>query len=241
MHDAPKHRPAAAVLVLRGGNARAERGGGLEQSVFHAQRLEDVLRAVDVQRLAGNAAHNFPQGLKIDVAVDEARAGRHIELGSHDHLHGGVIARPRGFQFQVRGQAGIMRHQFPDGDQLFAVLLEFRPVIADRRAEHNFALLHKLHHGRRGGHHFGHRGQVKDRVHGHRPPFGHQGALAKSFSIDNLALVADQDDSAGNLFGLNRGFHERSNSLQALFIQVRRGLCGRRRQNLLSKGTAPRH
>ena len=154
-------------------------------------------------------------------------------------MQGGVIARPGGLQFQVRRQAGIMRHQFADGDQLFAVLLEFRPVIAHRGAEHNFALLHKLHHGRGGGHHFGHGGHVEDRVHGHRPPLWHQRAFAKGFSIDHLAVMADQDDGAGNFPGLNRRFHERSDFLQALLTQVGRGLGGRRRQDQYPK--APHH
>ena len=60
VHDAPEHRSAGAMLVLRGGNARAERCGGREQSVLHAQRPEDVLRAVDVQRSRRKRGAQFP-------------------------------------------------------------------------------------------------------------------------------------------------------------------------------------
>ena len=37
---------------------------------------------------------------------------------------------------------------------------------------------------------------------------GHQRALAKSLAIDDVPLMADHDDRAGNLVRLDRGFDD---------------------------------
>ena len=59
-----------------GRDAVPQRSGRPERGVAHAERLEDVLGGVGVERLARHAPHDLAQHDEVDVAVDEARAGR---------------------------------------------------------------------------------------------------------------------------------------------------------------------
>ena len=90
----PKYLPPVTVLVLSGRNAAAQRGRRFEACILHTQRLEDVFKAINVQRLAGDAAHQFAQRLKVNIAVNETGTGRDHRLLTHDHFHGRLVARP---------------------------------------------------------------------------------------------------------------------------------------------------
>ena len=59
--------------ALGGGDARHQRGGGLEHGFLHAQRQEDVLAGIIGKHLAAEAVDDFAQQDEIDIAIDEAR------------------------------------------------------------------------------------------------------------------------------------------------------------------------
>ena len=76
--DAAQH--FAILIVLRGRYARRPLCGRKKACVFHAERREDVLAGVLVERLAGYFLYDEAERLEVDVAIDEARAGRVFRL-----------------------------------------------------------------------------------------------------------------------------------------------------------------
>ena len=66
----------SAVTVFSGCYTRNAVPGWSEAGILHVQRNEDVLCAVFIERLSGDAQDDFAQYLKIYVAIQVAAAGR---------------------------------------------------------------------------------------------------------------------------------------------------------------------
>ena len=76
---------------------------------------------------------------------------------------------------------------------------EFGNVFRHRIVDPDFALLHQLHHRSGGGHDFGERSDVENRVHGHGLAARFERAIAEGLAVDHLSVVPDQQHRAGNL------------------------------------------
>ena len=96
--------------------------------------------------------HQFAEQQKIDVAVDEAHAGRSRGRRGASEPDAGRVARPSRGKRDVGFEPGEMREQIANGDVAFAAL-KFRDVLRDLVVELKFSLLEKLHERRRGGDH----------------------------------------------------------------------------------------
>lgn len=95
-----------------------------------------------------------------------------------------------------------MRHQIAHRDRTRPTL-ELRKILGYRIVEAHAALLEQLHHAARGRDDFGKRGDVENRIRGHRL-FGRlESAVAVSLAEDNLPVVPDLYDSAGNFVFAN--------------------------------------
>ena len=131
------------ALEVGRGDAVLQRSRRQEGGVAHAERLEDVLGAVDLQRLARHAPHDLAQHDEIDVAVVEARAGGRQRLERDDGVERALVVRPSSRRDTGR-QAGIMGHELADGDVALAVGREGRPVGGGRPVEIDLPALDEL-------------------------------------------------------------------------------------------------
>src|SRR5207245_7358951 len=75
------------------------------------KRLKDFPFAEDVERLSGDAAHDFAEELEVDVAVAEDVARSVDRLLFHEELHRRVVAAPRIVEIEVRPQSRGVREQ----------------------------------------------------------------------------------------------------------------------------------
>ena len=206
VNDAPQHLAAWAVArvavrraALRRRDPRDQRRRRIEHRVFHAERLEDVLLGVLVERLAADPPHNLAEQKEVDVAVDEAGAGRCRRHFLDSPLDGGVGADPL-VEIDVRPEARDVRQQVADGDVGFAVALESRNEGRHAIDEAQLALLDQHHHARRRRHHLGQGGDVEHRVERHRLGRRHQRPVADRFLINDAIADANQDDGARQAF-----------------------------------------
>src|SRR5512142_3290301 len=111
----------------------------------HAKRSKNVLLHVAIEALSGDTLYQGPQGDEIDVAVDEARAGRIVRLQRKGHVVGGRFSSPRLGEVQVGRQAGIVRQQLANSNVFLPALGELRDVPLYRIIGLNLSLLEKLH------------------------------------------------------------------------------------------------
>ena len=91
----------------------------------------------------------------------------------------------------------------------FAVLLETGDELRHRIGEANPSLLDQHHHARRCRDDLGERGQIEDRVLGHRLSDREHRALSERVMIANRVAAADEDDGAREIVTGDRGFDER--------------------------------
>ncbi len=92
---------------------------------------------------------------------------------------------------------------------LFTEFAELRDVARNRVGEADLPALNQNHHRRRRRQHFCKRGEIEDRINGHRLCFRFESAMAKRFAIDDAPFARHQNDRAGRLFaldGLAHGF-----------------------------------
>ena len=82
-----------------------------EHRLLHAQRQEHVLPRVIGEQLAAEPVHDLAQQDEIDVAINEAHAGRTGRLGGAGQADAGVVAGPGRFERHVGLQAREMREQ----------------------------------------------------------------------------------------------------------------------------------
>ncbi len=92
VHRAAQH--LTLLVVLSGRDAGRPLGGRQKTGVFHAQRGVDVGGGKVVQADAGHLFNQEAEDLEVDVAINEARAGRIGGLCLHGHFEGRVAALP---------------------------------------------------------------------------------------------------------------------------------------------------
>ena len=224
--------PSTSAGAMRSLRRRRPEGG-----VAHAERLEDVLGGVGVERLARDPPHDLAQHDEIDIAIDEAGAGRRQRLQRHDGIERTLGARP-GARRDAGRQGGIVRQELADGDVALAVGGEGRPVGGSRPVEIDLAALHQLHDRHRRRHHLGERGGVVDRVDRGGLHRGHHGAVAVGLAHDDAIADAQHDHGAGHVSGGNLVAHDGADGVGGLAGrsgQGRRG-GGRRRRRRAGDG-----
>ena len=190
--------PAQFAAFDVGRRDAVPRCGRPEGGVAHAERLEDVLGGVGVQRLARDPPHDLAQHDEVDIAIDEPRAGRRQRLQGDDGVERALGARP-GARRDAGRQAGIVRHELADGDVGLAVGGEGRPVGGGRPVEIDLAALDQLHDRHRRRHHLGERSGVVDRVERGGLHRGHHGAVAVGLAHDDAIADAQHDHGARHL------------------------------------------
>src|SRR5262249_38063376 len=90
-----------------------------------------------------------------------------------------------------------MGKQLSNRDVVFAVGAELGDVARDRVFQAELARLHQMQHAGRGGHHFGERRQIEQRVDGHGLPARRQRAIAERFLVDDAPVVPHSQNSTG--------------------------------------------
>ena len=207
VHNAAQHLPL--LIVLRGCDARNPLLGRQKPRVIHAQRREDIPAGVVGQRDAGDFFHQKAESLEVDVAVKEPRAGRIDRFFAHGHFERCVAARPWGFQVQIFAKAGVMGQQVADRDVLLAILCKLGQVSGHGIVQPDAALLDKFHHRGSGCDALGERGKVEHSIDGHRLAHRFKRARSECLAVDDLSIVPDKKDTAGDVSIRDRLFHDR--------------------------------
>src|SRR5437763_1416072 len=114
--------------VLSGRDARQQFRARTETRVAHPQRLVDVFARELVERHARGASDYFAERDEVDVAVDEAQAGRASERLIVESLQHFVVARPLLAQIEVGRVAGAVREKVFDCYLLAPLAFEFGDV-----------------------------------------------------------------------------------------------------------------
>ena len=218
-----------AILDIGRRDAVALRRWWPEAGVAHAQRLEDVLGGIGLERLAGHQPHDVAQHDEVDVAVDEARAGRRQRLHRGNGVERALGARPATRRDAGR-QGGIVRHELAHGDAALAVGGEGRPVGRRRLVERDLAALDQLQDRHRRRHHLGEGGRVIDRVEGGRLYRRHDRAIAIGLAQDDAVVDSHHDDGAGNFSGRDLLAHDVGDGIGRLAGRRRRRWSGRGRR-----------
>ncbi len=99
-----------------GRDARLEACGRQEHSVVHAERLVEIFTGVIVQHFSAQPVDDFGEQDEIDIAIDEAQAGRTGGLIDERAGDAGLVAAPGGFQIEIGPEPGKMRHEIANGD-----------------------------------------------------------------------------------------------------------------------------
>ena len=197
-HYAPAQ---TAPLIVGGGDAGFQGRRRQERRVLHAQGLEDLTFAEDVQRHVGDPVHDLAQGNEIDVAVIKLRPRSPDRLILGNGLHGPVVIRPGGPGSHPGAQTGRVGHELADGNPPLAVGGKGGPIFGRGFVEVDEATIHQHHDRGGGGHDLGERGEVEDGVRLHGQGAGGQGAQAEGLAVHGLAPVAHQDDGPGDVPG----------------------------------------
>ena len=193
---AHQHLP---VGPLGGGDVVAPGGRRLERRVAQAEGLEHGTVEVAVERLAADPSHDLAEQDEADVAVLGAGAGHVVEgqprQAAHGVVDGGVhhARRRDGREARAVGEQPLDRHL---GE---VRLLELAEITAERRVELDGPALHQRHHGQRGAHGLGQRGDVEHGVDVHRLGVGDQPPEPPGALEQDLVTAADEHDDAGDL------------------------------------------
>ena len=238
--------------LLRAGEALVEGGrvdhgeAGLlfrrhgEASVDHAERLEDAIAQVGIERLAGNHLDHATDGLG-GGAVFPLRAGLEVQRHARVRLHaigedricgqladrlgeqgaGGAAGRrhARAVDQQVMNRdAALGRHRDEAAGRVGLRhrdlgTAEFRQVFFHGVAEEH-ALLLQQHEQSDRRDRLGHRGEGEDVVGPHRP-LALQVAVALRLEAHDLALSGHERDGAGDLALVLQPLDECADALQA--------------------------
>ena len=197
------------IHVFGGRHTAADLSRWIEARVAQAERLEDVVVEVAVERLARHAPHHLTEQDEAGVAVLERGARRVVER--HLRQQRGRL-RKSGIQRAARRdrrQARAVREQPPDRDHVVRASAEFFEIPPERPVELDLTALDERHHGERRAERLRQRRDVEDRVLGHRHVIGHHAPRAPRAPIDDLVAAPEEDDDAGNLARsdrVDRGF-----------------------------------
>jgi len=202
-------RAFGQVDFFGGGDAGVPRGRGLESRVAHLQRVEECFLGEYVEGFAGETMHDLAEQNEVAIAVNENHARWRDGLGvvnpSQDLFGGCVVGR-----LGDRRKAAGVGHELANGDLVFAIRLEFGNVAGDRIGDAQFALLHQLQNGGSGSEDLSERGEIENRVEGHRLAPGEHGAGAVGMAEDDATVMANQKDGAGELVFGDGFFYRRT-------------------------------
>ncbi len=217
VHHAAQHS-SGALVVLGGSNARRPGLRRIEGRHRHAERAEDIVLRVLIERHATHALHQFAKHDEVDVAVHKNSAGRVHQLFGVGPRVGFVQSAPIRLQVEVGTQPRVVGHQLADGDIVLAVLRKLWNVLRYRVIQLHLPELHHAHHGCGGGQHFGKRSHVEDGVGCHRLLRGFERTIAKSFAINHGSIVANQQNGSGRISLLHRISQQRVERREAGLI-----------------------
>src|SRR5581483_7185384 len=103
---------------LGGGNAVAERVGGAEERVRHAERLEDALVQELIERLPGDALDEEAERHGAEIGVDVAEPGLALERCGEDDVAGLLRRGGEAPEVAVRRETGAVLEELADGDRI---------------------------------------------------------------------------------------------------------------------------
>ena len=98
-------------------------------------------------------------------------------------------------------QPGAVREHASHRHALERLAAELLQILSERRVELHGAALDERHHRERRAERLGQRGNVEDRVEGHRLGIRHERAPAERPLVQDLVAEPDQDDGARHLTG----------------------------------------
>lgn len=182
-------------VKLRGGDARAEGGGGIEPGLGHAEGKEDLIAGEFVEGLSGDAADHFAQEDEVDVRVNEAFAGGGDGFIDERFFDARFVTGPFGNEVDIGSHTGEVREEHADGDVAFAAL-EVGEIDGDFVVEAYLALLDEAHHGGGGGDDFGEGGGVEDGVERHGLAGRGEAAIAVRLAVKNFGALPDPGDGS---------------------------------------------
>ena len=131
-------------------------------------------------------------------------------------------------EVEVGPQAGRVRQQVPDGDARPCRTGRIRDERGHRIAQPDAPLLHQLHHAGRRRDDLGQRGEIEDRVFGHRLARGRDGAIAEGRVIDDSSPRPISTTAPGNSSRAIAASNEAADRPQIR----RRPACRRRRRGV---------
>ena len=146
-----------------GGNAIVLCGGRVVASVDHLQGAENFLFAKRIKPLAGDAADDLVEQLKVDVTVLELfpRFGSQLLGDAFGDTLGVAVPAVEG---DVWAQSTGVSEKMAEGNRAAAVIGKFGQVFFNWIINAEFAALVQQQHGGGGGYHFGERGGVVNRI-----------------------------------------------------------------------------
>jgi hypothetical protein len=129
--------------------------GRTEIRIPHAQGLKEVMAAIDIQRLSRYPSDDFPQDDKIQVAVQKPGTRGMKGFLPGDFLQGRFVPRPFRLDPETGPKPGVVSQKLADGDPLFSVSFELRPVFDRRVIQTQLSPFHELKDRGSGGHDLG--------------------------------------------------------------------------------------
>jgi hypothetical protein len=176
-----------------------------------------VLLHILLQWHSGHARHDVTEEEEVDVAVDEALAGRRGRDFLDRQIDGGVVALPR-VKIDVRPQSRNVRQEMANRDAALAIPIESRHQRRHWIVEPEPARFDQLHYRGRRGHHLGQRREIEDRIDGHRLDRGNDGAPAVRFLEQNAIAATHQHHGSRRRTGLHGVVHHPIDSGKARAI-----------------------
>ena len=187
-----QHEAAVGLARVQARLARALLRRGLEAAVLHAERREDLVAEVRVERLAAGGFDKAAHPVRVDPVEPAVTRIEHERLADRGHLAGGARRQPGRLDVapgvrvpQVVAEACRVRQQVAQRDRPLGraqlrgaagveALQHLRRAergvdVGHRLVELEFALLDELHRRDRGDG-LGHRGDPEQAVERHRWP-----------------------------------------------------------------------
>src|SRR5580704_3900925 len=206
MHHSPKH--VLVLVVLRRSDLfhppSPRRRRRHKSRPHHLQRQENMPLRIRIQRLPGNAFHQRAQHNKINVAINKSRTRCLLRSLRKRHPVSRLLTLPRTLQVQIRLQPRVVRQKLPHRDVVLPVLRKLRQILRHRIIQPHLPLLDQLHHRSSSSNHLGKRRQIKNRIQSHRLALRLQSPRPIGLPVDNLPVVAHNQNRSRNLLLLNR-------------------------------------
>ncbi len=202
------HDAAQGLAIGNGGGRYAGTfcGGWIVAGVGHFQGSKNFFFTKHINALARDAADDFIEQLKINVAVFERRARRRAEFFGDAFGDALGVAVPA-VHGNIRTQAAGVREQMAHGHGIASIAGEFGNVFFDGILNAQAPALVQQQNGGRGGDDFGERGGIVNRIAPRVDVHGLE--LGVAVRLGEMHAVAfEPQDAAGQAFfgaGLGNG------------------------------------